>query len=201
VIIPRTLTGRGFLAACGLWTRARRKAFSTLAAGAFAEFGPGSTLQPPIRLNGTASIAVGSNVFVGAGCWLQAIGDPSQVAMTIGDGSEFAGNCTVSAAVSVTIGKRVLLARNVYISDHSHAFEDSGQAVLDQGITRQSAVTIGDGAWLGQNVVVGPGVHIGAGAVIGANAVVLADIPDHAVAAGVPARILRRLAVQEEPGG
>jgi maltose O-acetyltransferase len=41
-------------------------------------------------------------------------------------------------------------------------------------------------------VVVGPGVRIGRGAVIGANSVVLADVPDHAVAVGSPARVLDR---------
>lgn len=199
---PRRVTGRTFLALRELLTRSHRKAFSGLASGAFAAFGPRSILQPPIRLGGTHAIAIGSDVFVGAGSWLQTIADDaSGVVLEIGDGSEFAGNCTVSAALSVTIGKRVLLARNVYISDHSHAFEDTEQAVLDQGITRRAAVRIGDGAWLGQNVVVFPGVQIGAGAVIGANAVVRDDIPDHAVAAGAPARVIRQIAVAEDPTG
>ena len=57
---------------------------------------------------------------------------------------------------------------------------------------------IGDGAWLGQNVVVCPGVTIGRGAVIGANAVVLDDVPDYAVAVGVPASVVRRFAGTEE---
>ncbi len=79
------------------------------------------------------------------------------------------------------------MARNVYIADHMHAFEDIQLPVLAQGITEVGAVEIGDGAWLGQNVVVGPGVRIGRGAVVGANSVVLADVPDHTVAVGAPA--------------
>jgi acetyltransferase-like isoleucine patch superfamily enzyme len=84
-----------------------------------------------------------------------------------------------------------LLARNVYIADHRHAFEDTGRAVLAQGIEGVAPVEIGDGAWLGENVVVCPGVRIGRGAVVGGNAVVTADIPDFAVAVGVPARVVR----------
>ena len=82
-------------------------------------------------------------------------------------------------------------ARNAYIADHQHAFTDTTRAVLDQGIEKTAPVEIGDGAWLGENVVVGPGVRIGRGAVIGANAVVLADVPDHSVAVGAPARVVR----------
>jgi acetyltransferase-like isoleucine patch superfamily enzyme len=92
----------------------------------------------------------------------------------------------------------VLLARGVYIADHGHAFDDRTRAVLDQGIDRVAPVEIGEGAWLGQNVVVGPGVRIGRGAVIGANAVVLDDVPDHAVAVGVPARVVRYAQVAVE---
>jgi acetyltransferase-like isoleucine patch superfamily enzyme len=50
---------------------------------------------------------------------------------------------------------------------------------------------IGDHAWLGFGVVVLDGVRIGHGAVIGANAVVTSDIPDGAVAAGNPARVVK----------
>jgi acetyltransferase-like isoleucine patch superfamily enzyme len=52
-------------------------------------------------------------------------------------------------------------------------------------------VLIKRGAWLGQNVVVCPGVTIGRGAVVGANSVVNQDLPDHCVAAGAPARVLK----------
>jgi acetyltransferase-like isoleucine patch superfamily enzyme len=91
------------------------------------------------------------------------------------------------------------MARNVYIADHRHAFEDEGRAVLDQGIEQVAPVEIGEGAWLGQNVVVGPGVRIGRGAVVGANSVVLGDVPDHAVAVGAPARVVRTLIEDGSP--
>lgn len=52
-------------------------------------------------------------------------------------------------------------------------------------------VRIGHGVWIGDSVVVCPGVTIGNGAVIGAGSVVTRDVPDYAVAAGNPARLLR----------
>jgi acetyltransferase-like isoleucine patch superfamily enzyme len=189
--------GRGTVALYRLYGRFWAKGFSLAAAGAFASFGRQSVLHPPIRLDGEARMAVGDGVFVGAGCWLQVIDNGwggSNVALEIGDGTSIAGGCVLSAVTSVRLGRRVLLARNVYISDHSHAFDDPGRPVLDQGINRVAPVEIGDGAWLAQNVVVLPGVRIGRGAVIGANAVVRDDVPDHCVAVGSPATVVRRLA-------
>jgi acetyltransferase-like isoleucine patch superfamily enzyme len=184
-----------------LWQRARRKLFSLLVARSLAAFGRGSVIEPPIRLDQTGRIAIGANVYVGAGSWLQAVGDGDEVAIEIGEGSSLAGNCTITAAQSVRIGARVLFARNVYISDHSHRFEDTSRAVLDQGITGILPVEVGDGAWLAQNVVVLPGVRIGRGAVVGANAVVRDDVPDYALAVGAPARVVREFAPHEAPTG
>jgi len=52
-------------------------------------------------------------------------------------------------------------------------------------------VRIGAGADIGTNATILPGVSIGEGAIVGAGAVVTNDIPAYAVAAGVPARVLR----------
>lgn len=191
--------GSGFVAAYRGWSRARGKAFSLLASGGFASFGPKSVLQPPIRLAGEERIAIGSGVFVGPGSWLHVYGDGDDIALEIGDGTSIVGACVLSAASSVRLGRRVLIARNAYISDHRHAFTDTARAVLDQGIDDVRPVEIGDGAWLGENVVVGPGVTIGRGAVIGANAVVLSDVPDHSVAVGAPARVVRSFGGEAVP--
>jgi len=187
--------GRVFLGVLRGLHRLRSKTFSVLASGAFAEFGAHSVLEPPLRLAGEHRISVGDDVYVGAGSWLQVLGTGE---LRLGDGTSIAGACVLSAARSIRVGRKVLIARNVYVADHSHAFSDTTRAVLEQGIDRIAPVEIGDGAWLGENVVVGPGVRIGRGAVVGANAVVLADVPDHAVAVGAPARVVRMLVALEQ---
>ena len=53
-------------------------------------------------------------------------------------------------------------------------------------------IHIGNKVWLGANVTVLPGVTIGDGAIIAAGAVVTKDVPAGAVAAGVPARIIKQ---------
>jgi len=189
---PRRTAGAGFLSAYRLWRRAVAKSFSLLAGGGFAEFGRRTVLEPPIRLGGERKMRIGNDVYVGPGSWLQVLeAADATVALEIDDGTNIVGACVISAARSVRIGRDVLMARNVYIADHMHAFENPALPVIKQGIDRVGAVEICDGAWLGENVVIGPGVRIGVGAVVGANAVVLSDVPDYAVAAGVPSRLIR----------
>jgi acetyltransferase-like isoleucine patch superfamily enzyme len=187
---------RLFLAGYRAWTRLRGKVFSLLISGAFAHFGRKTVLMYPIRLDGEQRIAIGDRVFVGPGSWLQTVpdGDNSSVAVSIGKGSSFAGACVISAVRSVTLEDSVLLARNVYISDHIHKYTDTNTPVIAQGVDKIEPVLIRRGAWLGQNVVVCPGVTIGVGAVVGANSVVTTSIPDYCVAAGAPARILKTIA-------
>jgi lipopolysaccharide O-acetyltransferase len=172
------------------WRRGSAKGFTVCVRGAFASLGPNTVIELPARLSGEHRIEIGAGVFVGAGSWLRAA-PGAGVALRIGDGTSIAGQCVLSSESSMVIGQRVLMARNVYIADHGHAFDDPRSAVLDQGVTGIAPVEVGDGAWLGQNVVICPGVRIGRGAVVGANAVVRDDVPDHTVAVGAPARVVR----------
>jgi lipopolysaccharide O-acetyltransferase len=186
--------GAGWTALGGyrLVRRAYAKAFSLLIGGAFAEFGARTVIEPPVRISGERRIAIGSEVYVGAGSWLQALSEETgPPLLAVGSGTSIAGGCVLSAARSVRLEERVLLARNVYISDHIHAYDDPARAVLDQGIARIEPVLVCSGAWLGENVVVCPGVKIGRGAVVGANSVVLEDVPDYSLAVGAPARVVK----------
>ncbi|GAB2464181.1 acyltransferase [Xylanimonas ulmi] len=173
--------------------RARDAAFSLVAARGFATFGAGTRILLPFRVGNPHRIAIGARALIGSGSWLMVPARGDTVALTIGDRVRMRGT-SISAVESVVIEDGVALAHGVYISDHAHGFEDPEAFIRDQPLTRVAPVRIGRGAWLGQNVVVLPGVTIGAGAVVGANSVVRADVPARAVAAGVPARVLRELA-------
>jgi acetyltransferase-like isoleucine patch superfamily enzyme len=52
-------------------------------------------------------------------------------------------------------------------------------------------VIVETGADIGMNASILPGVRVGAHAIVGAGAVVTQDIPAYAIAAGVPARVIR----------
>ena len=173
--------------------RVRGKLFSLLISSAFARFGSKTVLMYPLRLSGEQRIAIGDRVFIGPGSWLQALpdGENESIAIWIGKGTSVAGACVISAVRNIKLEEHVLLARNVYISDHIHKYSDTDTPVMAQGVEKIEPVLIKRGAWLGQNVVVCPGVTIGTGAVIGANSVVTRDIPDYCVAAGAPAHVLK----------
>lgn len=188
--------GVGFIErAYELQDRLRTRLFTWLLAGQFKEFGHGSRITPPFRFWGLHEIAVGENVIINRDCWIQTIPNASGEAsskLKIGSHAGIGMGTCISAAESVLIGEHVLLARNVYISDHSHAYERLDLPIADQGIDRMAPVSIGANTWLGQNVVVLPGVTIGRHCVIGANSVVKDSIPDFSVAVGSPARVVRR---------
>jgi acetyltransferase-like isoleucine patch superfamily enzyme len=99
---------------------------------------------------------------------------------------------TIAAGESITLEENVILARNVFITDHAHAFQDVERPIRDQGIDGVSPVVIGRNSWLGQNAVILAGVTVGQHCVIGANAVVRDSIPDFCVAVGAPARVVKR---------
>ncbi len=102
------------------------------------------------------------------------------------------GGLTLAALRSITIEDDVMIAGNVFISDGSHGFEDVDMPYKYQPMGRIAPVTIKRGCWIGQNVSIMPGVTIGEMAIIGANSVVTRDVPARSIAAGTPARVLKR---------
>lgn len=99
-------------------------------------------------------------------------------------------NCTMLDVGKITFGDNCLLAPNVAIYTAGHPIHpDSRNSLYEYGID----VTVGDNVWIGGNVVVMPGVTIGSNSVIGAGSVVTRDIPEWSIAAGNPARVIRKI--------
>jgi len=94
--------------------------------------------------------------------------------------------------LAATLGERVALAPGItFVAAsspcYSHLLELDGFA--DRYVA-YAPITVKDDAWIGAGVVVLPGVTIGQCALVGAGAVVTRDVPDYAVVAGVPARVV-----------
>lgn len=89
----------------------------------------------------------------------------------------------------------ITLGKNVHITDGVKFLTHDGGTLLyrnripDLEITKP--IVVGDDVYLGNNALLLPGVTIGSDVVIGAGAVVTHDVPDHSVAAGVPARVVK----------
>jgi len=154
--------------------------------------GRGSRLRRPM-LSGASRIFIGKNVYIRNNGWLAAepVTGESQCRLTIGDGTYVGNACHFFASSSIEIGKKVLFADKVYVSDNVHSFEDPTIPVIDQPVRQLNKVKIDDGAWIGENVCI-IGASVGKNSVVGANSVVNKDIPDYCVAVGAPAKIIKR---------
>lgn len=119
------------------------------------------------------------------------------VGLKVGHRSQLGHNCRIGN--HVTLGCDVLMGPDVIIMTSSHAFEDRATPINLQGALPIRSVTVGDDVWIGTRVIIMPGVHVGRGAVIGAGSVVTKDVPEYAVVAGVPAKIVRYRGAQQLP--
>jgi len=91
----------------------------------------------------------------------------------------------------VEVGDYGLFAAYTYVVGGGHDHSDVGAVIIDQA-RPSKGVTIGRNAWLGAGAKILDGVTLGANVVIGAGAVVNESMPDSVIAAGVPAKIIKR---------
>lgn len=161
----------------------------------FGDFGFRSRVRAPQILTNLRLVSIGKRVNIWKGSRIEAFGDRSETGpkLQIGDDTVIHLNFHCGAAESVKIGRNVLIAGGVYITDHDHVFDDPDLPARWMGGLVTKPVVIGDGAWLGEGCVILKGVTVGERAVIGANAVVTRDVPPFAIVGGIPARIIRTM--------
>ena len=109
--------------------------------------------------------------------------------VTLGDDSGIGINAKIYGTCH--IGRCVMMGTDVTIITRNHCFERTDVPMMEQGFEAELPVCIGDDVWIGDRVLILPGVHIGNGCIIAAGAVVTKDVPDYAIAAGVPAQVIR----------
>ena len=131
-------------------------------------------------------IAIGHGVFVGRNTILSCKnGD-----IVIDDHANLGFNCEIFSASRVRVGKSVLMAAYTYLVGGDHLYDRIDIPVLEQGRTARG-IEVGDNVWLGTHVVVTDGSQIGRDAIVGAGAVVVGELPEFAIATGIPARVVR----------
>lgn len=92
----------------------------------------------------------------------------------------------------IEIENGVILARRIAVRTTDHRYDSKElRAVPYDEVNYVGDIKIGEATWIGEDSVILPGVSIGRGCVIGTHSVVTHDIPDYAVACGVPAKVIK----------
>jgi acetyltransferase-like isoleucine patch superfamily enzyme len=134
-------------------------------------------------------LEVGEHTLFEPNVWLTL---PAPGRVRIGSGTFLNMNVMVAAKELVEIGDHCMFANGCFVTDANHRYDDLSLPVTWQGFTTKGPTRVGDNVWCGAHVVITSGVTIGERCVIGANSVVTTDIPPYSIAAGAPARVLRR---------
>ncbi|RIV22103.1 acyltransferase [Alicyclobacillaceae bacterium I2511] len=144
----------------------------------------------PHAVYGPGKITYGENVFIAEHSWFSLPRPEAEI--IIGSNTQLGRFFGMSCAYRIEIGDSCLIGERVFIADVGHAYENPDCCILVSGLTGPSHVTIGNDVLIGVGAFVGPGVTIGQHVMIGANAVVTHDVPSYSVAAGNPARVVKR---------
>ena len=115
----------------------------------------------------------------------------------IGPKTVLGQDCTISAYRRVRIGEQCVIADRAMFIDFDHGMVEVDRPIRLQGIYTRP-VEVGSNVWIGYGAAVLRGTSIGDNAVLGTYAVVTRDVPANAVAAGIPAKVIRMREAPQE---
>lgn len=171
--------GRSVASAWGLASRGRY------------EIGPGLLANHTLRLGGPGRIVLGTdvNAWARSGANVLRTFEPEAV-IEIGDRVRLNG-AGLQAATRISVGDDSILASCTLVDTDHHGVNPESRH-LHEGV-RSAPITIGRNVWIVGGTMVLKGVSIGDDSIIGFGSVVTTDIPSGVLAAGRPARVVRRL--------
>ena len=127
---------------------------------------------------------IGGACTISPACWFGGTNVAIGAGSTVNYGVFFDNSARIELGSMVDVGMEVMFCTG------THEF---GTPKRRAGRAHGSAITVGDGTWIGARAIILPGVTIGPGCVIAAGSVVVADCPPNGLYAGVPARLVRQL--------
>lgn len=124
--------------------------------------------------------------------------------ISIGDNTTIRGNSRIAALESIEIGNQVIISNNVVICDNNNHPTDPTmrQKMSNSGFysdyweakhSEKKKVVICDNVWIGERSTILKGVTIGRGSIVATCAVVTKDVPEYAIVAGNPAKVVKYL--------
>jgi acetyltransferase-like isoleucine patch superfamily enzyme len=140
------------------------------------------------RWSGDGFVELRDRVTINRDCSLEIVEGGS---ITIGPQVGIENGCVFFSALQpIIIRPRAEIAPYCCFYSYDHGVAPD-RPIYDQPLTSKGPIVVEEDAWLGVGVTVLSGVRIGRGAVVGAGSVVARDIPDGAIAVGIPARVVK----------
>jgi len=155
-------------------------------------------IAPDVKLGKDVKLARFINLY---GC---EIGDETKIGtfVEIQKNATVGRRCKISSHTficeGVTIEDHVFIGHGVTFINDSYPRATTATGELQTGTDwKVEATLVRKGASIGSGVTILSNVVIGEGAIVGAGSVVTRDVPDHAIVAGNPARVLRSITATE----
>ncbi len=174
-----------------LWSRVLRRSL--------ARAGSSFNVDFTTRILGAKCVAVGDDFYAGRGFKLVITNqEATDLLVCIGNHVGLNDFVTIAAQDHILIGNNVLIGAGVYLGNISHGrYKGLDQSLPEsppnsRPFASSGVLTIESNVWLGEDVIIPGGVTIGRGAIVGAGSVVTKDIPPYAIAAGNPARVIKK---------
>lgn len=139
-----------------------------------------------LEIGRDATLRIGRWAWIGHGSKIRA----HEGEVSIGAKTVMGQECTISAFQHVSIGRECILADRVMLIDFDHGVTEVDRPIRLQGIYKRD-VRVGHNVWIGYGACVLRGVAIGDNSIVGTNSVVTKQVPENAVVAGAPARVIR----------
>ena len=143
----------------------------------------------PIELGDYVNVVASSDKMVRLAIWSER---PGRGRIRVGNYCLICPGVRIGSAHEITVGDNCMIASNAYLTDSD--WHDIYNRI---SIGKTAPIHIGNNVWIGDSAIVCKGVSIGENSIVGAGAVVVDNLPANCVAAGNPARIVKKLDVAE----
>ena len=183
----------------------KKKIYADKKAIQFKSIGENFFIGKDYRISNPQFMQIGNNFSVLDRLRIEAIekfqNDVFSPKIIIGNNVNINNDVHLGCINRIEIGDNCLLASRIYISDHNHGSfskEDLKIAPNKRPLISKGPVIIKNNVWIGEGVAILPNVTIGENSIIASNAVVTKDIPANCIAAGIPAKIIKRIVSDEQ---
>lgn len=181
---PRGLLSCGLIGIGIFFQRLADKITTIFFCGNVTRCGKGIHVGKGITYRYPGKISIGNNIVIGKEAILTSE-NLSESSLFIGDNVTIGDYCDIDFTGGVTFEKGVHLAHRVKIISHDHGYDYRNKP-------EGKSLTIGENAFVGSDVIILFNCNsVGRNAVVGTGSVVTKDVPDFAIVAGNPAKIIK----------